>query len=214
MTQALCFFPRGMMQLYSPLNDNIRFDIEACNANYRQLTFQYFTQSSVDLTMVSVDQKCFQRCVAPDAQQQKLLENKLQIGGLIVPGRIESVQLFKVTFQKANHYAVQFCNTELLFLGSDAVKLSYAFFYLVLLVLHFLTGVFSCNFSSSLQASYNHKALFSPALVQHVFPTSWKNNEISRLRKHPFLTLSLEPNCRLSLLFQHLAETRTWMGLL
>lgn len=33
-------FPRGMILVYSSLNNNKCFDIDACNANDRQLTFQ------------------------------------------------------------------------------------------------------------------------------------------------------------------------------
>jgi len=36
------FFLKGMMQFYSSLNVHICSDTEACNANDRQLTFQYF----------------------------------------------------------------------------------------------------------------------------------------------------------------------------
>lgn len=60
----------------------IRFDTEACNGNDRQLTFQYFTSFSVDLTTASADHECFWLCVTPATQQQKLLENKLQISRL------------------------------------------------------------------------------------------------------------------------------------
>lgn len=53
-------FPRGMILVYSSLNNNKCFDIDACNANDRQLTFQYFYSFSVDLITVSAEHECFQ----------------------------------------------------------------------------------------------------------------------------------------------------------
>lgn len=53
-------FPRGMIQIHSSLNNNKCFHIDACNANDRQLTFQYFYSFSVDLITVFADHEGFQ----------------------------------------------------------------------------------------------------------------------------------------------------------
>lgn len=112
-------FPRGIIQVYSSLNSNKCFDIDACNTNDRQLTFQYFYSFSVDLITVSADHEVFSFMVhQPHSSINQQRVNYKSVGYTVLPFRTKSDQLFLINFQRANHYVVYFCRTVLLFSGS------------------------------------------------------------------------------------------------
>lgn len=97
----------------------------------------------------------------------------------------------------------------------DQMQSSFLFLFFLFDVfgLNFLGGIFSFNFLSPPYASCQ----FSTALIQYVFPASGNNSAISRyvhLGANNHIWLSLWILIVHSLLFHHLAKTKTWKGLL